>query len=238
MKEHYHAIALKKYDIGEVDRIYIFYTRERGLIRVKAKGVRRAHARLAAHTEDFVVAHIGIVRGRGRDTLTGAITEISSDAMRSDLDGLVALSALRDQVIHVLHDEQVDPVLFDFLKDLFINANEKVTSDGSTVQFLCVLALFRIYDHLGYHFALHQCAHCGNSLKSGQNFFAPSAGGVLCSSCGRLFPGSFAISIEAIKCLRLGQTQGCADLAKIIVSDAHVRELDRVVKEVYRWVMR
>ncbi|MFO7820042.1 MAG: DNA repair protein RecO, partial [Halanaerobacter sp.] len=47
------AIVLRHYELGEADKIIVLFTKERGKIRVVAKGVRKTKSTLAAGLEPF-----------------------------------------------------------------------------------------------------------------------------------------------------------------------------------------
>ena len=47
------AIALKRMDFSEADRIITIFTPEHGKFRVLAKGVRRSTSRMAGHLDDL-----------------------------------------------------------------------------------------------------------------------------------------------------------------------------------------
>ncbi len=53
MEYRYTAIVLGKKEVGETDRLYTFYTREQGKVRVVAKGVRKPEAKLAGQLENL-----------------------------------------------------------------------------------------------------------------------------------------------------------------------------------------
>jgi DNA repair protein RecO len=67
------GIVLSRTDFGEADRILTFITPDHGKLRVMAKGVRKANAKLAGAIELFSVTDISVVAGRGDiHTLTSA----------------------------------------------------------------------------------------------------------------------------------------------------------------------
>ena len=65
------AIILMRKNIGEADRLLFAFTRERGLILIKARGVRKITSKLAPHIEPMQIVDLTIVEGKRDWVLTG-----------------------------------------------------------------------------------------------------------------------------------------------------------------------
>ena len=68
------AIVVKRHDLGEADRIIVLFTRNHGIVRAVAKGVRRAKSRFGSRLAPFVETDVQIHPGRNLGTITGADT--------------------------------------------------------------------------------------------------------------------------------------------------------------------
>jgi hypothetical protein len=68
------AVVLRHSDWGEADRLLSLYTRERGKLRVVAKGARRIKSRKAGHLEPFTRVTLQLARGRDLPIVTQADT--------------------------------------------------------------------------------------------------------------------------------------------------------------------
>lgn len=68
------GVVLRTHKLGEADRIVTLLTRERGLLRAVAKGVRRTSSKFGARLEPFMVADLQCYEGRTLDTITQAET--------------------------------------------------------------------------------------------------------------------------------------------------------------------
>ena len=68
------AIVLRTQKLGEADRIVTLLTRERGLVRAVAKGVRKTKSRFGARLEPAMVVDVMCYEGRNLDTVTQAET--------------------------------------------------------------------------------------------------------------------------------------------------------------------
>lgn len=66
------AVVVKRHDLGEADRIIVLFTRDHGIVRAVAKGVRRAKSRFGSRLAPFVDVDVQIHPGRNLGTITGA----------------------------------------------------------------------------------------------------------------------------------------------------------------------
>ena len=66
------GIVLRARNLGEADKIYTFFTMERGKVDAVAKGVRRAKSQLAGRLEFGSEVALGLHRGRNLDVVTSA----------------------------------------------------------------------------------------------------------------------------------------------------------------------
>lgn len=192
------AIVLRHADWGEADRILALYTRERGKLRVVAKGARRIKSRKAGHLEPFTRVTLQLARGRDLPIVTQADTLDAYLALREDL----VKAANASYVVELLdrftyEDESENPAIFHLLTD---------TMARVAVQADPWLALryyeLHVLDFLGFRPHLFECANCGAQIQAVEQFFSPSAGGVLCPRCGVGLPGARPIPVEVLKVLR------------------------------------
>lgn len=66
------GFVLKRYNVGEADRLIVFFSLERGLISLRVKGVRKGGAKLAGHLEPFCETSLRLAKGRSLDVIIGA----------------------------------------------------------------------------------------------------------------------------------------------------------------------
>ena len=68
------AIVLRTHKLAEADRIITLLTREHGIVRAVAKGVRRTSSRFGSRLEPFTHVDLQLAVGRNLDTITQADT--------------------------------------------------------------------------------------------------------------------------------------------------------------------
>jgi len=65
-----HAVVLRLHKLGEADRIVTLLTREHGVVRAVAKGVRRTRSKFGARLEPFEHIDVQLYPGRNLDIIT------------------------------------------------------------------------------------------------------------------------------------------------------------------------
>jgi DNA repair protein RecO (recombination protein O) len=100
------GINLKSAPIGESDRVLTVLTREFGLIRAVAPGVRKQRSSIGGRSELFVVNELLIAKGRSLDKITQASTVESYPGLSRNLGKLCAAQYLAELAIaSALSDE-------------------------------------------------------------------------------------------------------------------------------------
>ena len=65
---------MRTYDFGEADRVVVLLTKEHGLVRAVAKGVRKTKSRFGSRVQPFVNIDVQLYPGRNLATITQADT--------------------------------------------------------------------------------------------------------------------------------------------------------------------
>mgnify|MGYP006275185139 CR=1 FL=1 len=172
------AIVLRHYELGEADKIIVLYTKERGKIRVVAKGVRKTKSTLAAGLEPFTYNHVLVYQGNSDlGNLSQCEIEESFADLRNDFVKMSYASYTAELVNELMIDKDVNKMLFDLL---LITYQLLVKTDKNNL----IIRTFelKLLDLLGYRPYLSHCVKCGNELD--ENFkFSFKAGGVVCQDC-------------------------------------------------------
>src|SRR5688572_30112212 len=111
------AIALKRMDYGEADRIITVFTPEYGKFRLLAKGVRRSTSRMSGHLELFSHAHLMVAKGRDLDLATQASTVETFREVREDLVKTSQAYHMAELIDSLLEDRDVHTDLFYLFRD-------------------------------------------------------------------------------------------------------------------------
>ncbi|WP_080793889.1 DNA repair protein RecO [Corynebacterium pacaense] len=168
------ALVVRTHDFGEADRIIVLLTREHGIVRGVAKGVRRAKSRFGSRLQLFVELDVQLYPGRNLATISGADTVgYYASGIIDDFIRYSCASAVLEIAAQI---SDGDPELFDAttgtLQDL----------QGAREPLLLLDAyMLRAMDHAGWAPSLFNCAQC--SRPGPHNAFHPGAGGAVCLYC-------------------------------------------------------
>ena len=80
------AINLKAYNLSESDKIIVMYSKEKGLIKGIAKGVKKPKSKLGARMDLLVANTVMLRKGRNFSTICQAESLDTFKKTRSDLD--------------------------------------------------------------------------------------------------------------------------------------------------------
>ena len=111
------GINLKSIPLGESDRIITILTRECGLIRAVAPGVRKPKSKLGGRAGLFVVNELVLTQGRSLDRITQADTLESYPGLSKDLGKLTAGQYLAELALCQALSDQPQEELFSLLSE-------------------------------------------------------------------------------------------------------------------------
>lgn len=131
------GINLKSAPIGESDRVLTVLTREFGLIRAVAPGVRKHRSTIGGRSELFVVNELLIAKGRSLDKITQADTVQSHPGLSRNLGKLAAAQYLAELAIASALSDEPQEELFWLLGE-HLSRLERL-SDRTEIQSAAVL---------------------------------------------------------------------------------------------------
>ncbi|NOZ73403.1 MAG: DNA repair protein RecO, partial [Chloroflexi bacterium] len=124
------------------------------------------------------------------------------------------------------------PELFDLLLSGF-NHLQTSTDLALTARWF-ELTLLR---YSGYQPQLFHCVTCGESLQPVTNYFSLEQGGVLCPRHGEGMQGAEPLAVGTLKVLRYLQTQPYTKISKLHLTQARMRQVEKVLAEHIRYVL-
>ncbi len=146
------GIIIKRTNFGEADKILTVLTRNRGKLKVLAKGIRRINSRRAGNVELFNQAVVFLAEGRTFKILTEARTVRSFPQLRTELTMSAAAFYLAELVDRLIPEEQTQPAVFELLSKALGRLNgEKYNLAGLIEDFekdILVLTGFARYPSL------------------------------------------------------------------------------------------
>jgi len=178
------AIVLRTRKLAEADRIITLLTRQHGVVRAVARGVRRTSSKFGSRLEPFTHVDLQPAVGRNLDTVTQAVTRDPFGAVISaDYDRYTAASVMLETSEHLVAEER-EPSVQQYL--LLVGGLRAMTAGERRPGDVLDSFLLRSLAVAGYAPSFDACARCG--LEGPHRAFNPAHGGMLCPGC-RL-PGS------------------------------------------------
>src|SRR5271168_786440 len=173
------AVVLRQHKLGEADRIVTLLTREHGLVRAVAKGVRRTRSKFGARLEPFAHIDVQLHPGRNLDIVTQVV---SVDAFATDIVsdyGRYTCGCAMLETAERLAGEERAPA--PALHRLTVSALRAVADGRRPRDLLLDAYLLRAMGIAGWAPALTECARCAN--PGPHRAFHIAAGGSVCTHC-------------------------------------------------------
>jgi DNA repair protein RecO (recombination protein O) len=176
------GINLKGMPLGEHDRLITVLTREMGLVRVVAPGVRRHQSKLGGRSELFVVNHLLISTGRSLDKIVQAETLESFPGLSRDLKKLTAGQYLAELALGQALSDHPQDELF----DLLVEHLGRIAVSPNTVTLASLThGIFHLLTLVGLSPQVQLCCITQQPLQPNfsqpgwQVGFSPAAGGIV-----------------------------------------------------------
>lgn len=226
------AIVLKHSNYGEADRFLSLYTRQRGKLRVIAKGVRKMHSRKAGHVEPFTRVSLQLATGRNVNIVSQAESLDSYVNLRDDL----ALVGYGSYVVEILdkftYEEEENSAIFRLTADTLARLNQ-----GEEAELVVRYYEIRLLELLGFRPELHQCVVSEVEIQAEDQYFSAKLGGVVSPKHGKGLEGAMPVSMEALKYMRHFQRSSYQDATRAQVVPMVQRELEVLMQHYITYLL-
>jgi DNA repair protein RecO (recombination protein O) len=220
------AIALKRMDYGEADRIITIMTPDRGKIRVLARGVRRSTSRMAGHLELFSDAHLMLARGRELDTVTQASTVEPFRHLREDMTCVSYAYHIGELVDSLLQDHDPHAEVFRLLLEALAALDSAVEAPDLIARHFEL----HLLDLVGFRPELGECLGCSAEIRPEPNGYSVARGGVFCPACTVQEPSAVPIDVDTLKLLRYLQRTRRAQHVTVRSVGGAARDAERILR--------
>lgn len=211
------GVVLKRTNLGEADRIVTFYTREHGLVRAVARGVRRIKSKMAGHLEPFSVVDLMLAEGKSLDVITSARLTRSHEELLQNYDLLPHVFLLGEMIDRLSAEGEPNAQVYDLLL-----ASLSALDNGTDPTLTEVGFKLQLLESLGHHPELSACVVCQGRNSNESYHFSPSLGGITDEGCRDL--DSLPMSQRAIKVWRLLQNNPLQQVAEVTGADIAAKE--------------
>jgi len=217
------AINIHSYNLSENDKIIVMYSKDNGIIRGVAKGVKKPKSKLGGRMDLLINNNLLLSKGKNLDVISQAEVLNSFKNIRLDFTRL-GLAMYCAELINIFGIEN-DPnsqIIYNLTLETLSKINE--TSGKSNLLSIVMDFQLQLMEITGYKLSLDSCSCCGHEYKD--NFrFSISAGGVVCPECAGFSSISPEKTKQVLSALKkapegftLGAQEFCFDLMKDYIS--------------------
>ena len=220
------GIILRRYALGEADRILSILTPDMGKVRAIAKGVRRPKSRLGGHLDLTNLIDFSASRGRDLDILSEAQVKDGHPDVLSDLSRLSFALYVCDLADSFAQEDMPGRRLFR-LVEFTLDALGRAADPWLMARWFET----RLLDVSGFMPRLDDCVECGDALRPRDHLLDLSAGGALCPKCRSLGIGAkLLVSESAMRVLKhLSRSRRPEDLGNPTIREPLRREAEAVL---------
>lgn len=180
------AFVLRHHVVGEADKIVVLFSREAGVLRVLAKGLRKAGSRVGGRLEAFRECEVTLARGRNLPIVTAVDSVRRFPAINTDYDALAAGMAACEVVIALFAADDPQPEAYALFGDFLATLGP-----DTPAEILLTAFELQLMGLLGYRPDLHVCTACGRAITGPREAggLHIEDGGALCAGCIEATPG-------------------------------------------------
>ncbi len=188
------ALVLSRRSVGEADRLMTLFSREKGIIKVVAKGVRRIPSRRGGHGEPLTQVVALVTGSQGRFFLQAADTQQYFRPLHDDQEAVKGVQRVVHVMMNVLEEEAVYARLYDAL----LQACELWPSLPYAKRCLLETALVLLsLREAGVLPLLGRCQRCRTKIPSEAVVLDPGQGSWFCLSCLSVRRNSLSVMSRA-----------------------------------------
>lgn len=180
------AINLKSYDLSDADKIILMYSREKGLIKGVAKGVKKPKSKLGGCMDTLIANTLMFAKGKSLDRICQAQAINTFKDSRQDIDKLMCSSYISEVVSNFGVED--DPCSKD-IYDLLYKALDRISKSKTKKDVLIAVIKFQLKMMLisGFSLELDSCLCCGERVLNESMYFSHEMGGIICEECNQTF---------------------------------------------------
>lgn len=220
-----HAVILSRKPLKEADLLLTVYTKERGKIRVLARGIRKASAKLAGKLQQLYSTELYLA-GSGIWPVVTSVTVTSKyPKLRQSLPALSLAFYASELIMKLTPDAEENARLYDLMERFLSELNrshKKIEFTEKDKTWPPLLEKFRLdlLRIIGHAVTTRFCAHCGLKLTpSAEAAFSCFAGGVVHADCGHPYPDVRPIGQVTAGQLAILDQQALEDVEDLLVNE-------------------
>jgi DNA repair protein RecO (recombination protein O) len=228
------AITLKTFDLGEADRIISLFSKEHGIIKAVAKGVKKINSKYGGSLDLLNVNELVIRHGRNLETIIHCDSCKSFPMLRQDYDKLIYALFLGELIL--LFSNEGEPVQEVF--DLLIYTLDIMQYSENPLWYAIWFEM-HLLTILGYQANLESCDICQEIIPErdvssrSKLGFSLITGSIICENCLRLTANYKLITDEIRNILIKLKTFDLEKISGASPDEATLRKTQDILKEYF-----
>src|SRR3989338_3976436 len=220
-----HCLILSRKPLREADFLLTVFSREQGKIRVLARGVRKANAKLAGRLQQLYNVEIYLAGSSLWPTVTSVSIINKYPKIRQSLSALAIAFYAAELVTKLTPDAEINARIYELLDRFYSELN----SQSKNIEFSekdrtwpPILEKFRLdlLRIVGHGVTTRFCAHCGVKIAAGEaTAFSSFAGGGVRTGFGKIFTDTRLVSEITAGQLAILDQQALEDVADLTVGE-------------------
>lgn len=197
------AINIKTYPLSENDNIVVMFSKDKGLIKGVAKGVKKPKSKLGARMQMLVANKLMLNEGKSLDVIKEAQAINPFNKLRYNLDKLNYSIYLSEIIGNFCRENTEEiPEVNKNIYELFYKTLENISNANDSVQIVLSVIKFQLkfMREVGLGLELSRCLKCSSKIKD-DAYFSIENGGVTCKDCLDDYSRKIKINIKIIEFL-------------------------------------
>lgn len=174
------ALVISRKKIGEADRLVTFFTKEHGLVRAIAKGVRKIPSSRGGHLEPFTSVHVLLHESKAGSYVGAVETEEYFRDLHADTDAIERAKRAVYALVKLFDVDQQLPDVFDALMRAWQDFPRVPLERRRMLESSLYLQMMH---SAGLMPELRECAECGSQKPQDTVILSPKDGWWKCLLC-------------------------------------------------------
>lgn len=219
------AVIIRTKDFFEADKLLTLYTKDKGRMSVKAKGVRKIRSKLSGNLDLLNMVELQIVVGKKIDTITGARLLKSYSNIKDNLKKVSLACYFAELLYKITPEKEEHREIYELTEDS-LDILENIDNEEQQ-DILKSVFEYKLLSYLGHRPILNKCVVCKGKY-SDKVFFDFEHGGIICDKCSK--ENSYVsakITSDEIKTLNAFEKIKVKDILKV----KNIKDVESIIKK-------
>ena len=224
------AISLKYYNLAESDKIFVLFSKEQGLVRAVAKGIKKANSKFGGRLDLLNVNELIVREGKNMGTITQCETTKVFPKLRLDYDKLIYALFLGELITLFISEGEVSEDIF----DLLIDTLELLEKTDNPILYTIWFEI-HFLTLLGYQVNLTECDICRETIPEKNYRLGLSLNNcsVICQDCLKITSNYKIINDDIKNILKNLRVLDVINLEDVTANNELLEKIQAIFKEYF-----